>query len=80
MKSKKFILGQIKETMLEKGHSEADADAYVDEVKDNTVYELLVIKKEIKPPAPPSHEEDDEEESESRSFFDRLRGVDRYEY
>jgi len=75
MKSKKFILNQIKELMLEKGHSEADADKYVDEVKENTVYELLVLKKEIK--APPGDQ--DEEEEPPTSFFDRLRGVRRYE-
>jgi hypothetical protein len=77
MKSKKFILNQIKELMLEKGHSEADADKYVDEVKENTVYELLVLKKEIKEPAPPVDE--DENEEPPTSFFDRLRGVRRYE-
>lgn len=76
MKSKKFILNQIKELMLEKGHSEADADKYVDEVKENTVYELLVLKKEIKEPTPSV---DEEEEEPPTSFFDRLRGVGRYE-
>lgn len=78
MKSKKFILNQIKELMLEKGHSEADADKYVDEIKESTVYELLVLKKEIKEPTTPPGEEDEEEEPPT-SFFDRLRGVRRYE-
>ena len=75
MKSKKFILNQIRETMLDKGHSETQADAYVDEVKDSTVYELLVLKKEIKQAEPP--EEEEEEEQEPPSFFDRLRGIRR---
>lgn len=75
MKSKKFILNQIRETMLEQGHSEADADKYVDEVKDNTVYELLVLKKEIKT----AEEPEEEEGEEPSSYFDRLRGVRRYE-
>jgi len=75
MKSKKFILDQIKEIMLDKGHSEADANKYVDEVKGNTVYELLVLKKEIKE-SPVEEQEDTEPPS---SFFDRLRGVRRYE-
>jgi len=79
MKSKKFILNQIKELMLEKGHSEADADKYVDEVKENTVYELLVLKKEIKEPTCPVDDEAAEEEELPTSFFDRLRGVRRYE-
>lgn len=78
MKSKKFILNQIRETMLEQGHSEADADKYVDEVKDNTVYELLVLKKEIKTAEEPEEEEGEEQEPSS-SYFDRLRGVRRYE-
>jgi len=75
MKSKKFILNQIKEIMLEKGHSEADADKYVEEVKENTVYELLVLKKEIKEVV----EEEGEEQQEQPSLFDRLRGFTRYE-
>jgi hypothetical protein len=79
MKSKKFILNQIRETMLEKGHSEAQADAYVEEVKDSTVYELLVLKKEIKQADPPEEEEEEEDEdAPAPSFFDRLRGVGRY--
>ncbi|AUT19040.1 hypothetical protein DSLPV1_069 [Dishui lake phycodnavirus 1] len=76
MKSKKFILNQIKDTMLEKGHSEADADKYLDEIKESTVYELLVIKKEIKAPEPVIEDEDEEEDA---SYFRRLRGVVRYE-
>jgi hypothetical protein len=74
MKSKKFILDQIKEIMLDKGHSEADANKYVDEVKGNTVYELLVLKKEIK-----ESPVEEQEDTEPPSFFDRLRGVRRYE-
>jgi hypothetical protein len=62
--------------MLEKGHSEADADKYVDEIKESTVYELLVIKKEIKAPEPVIEDEDEEEDA---SYFRRLRGVVRYE-
>lgn len=75
MKSKKFILDQIKETMLEKGHSEADADKYVEEIRESTVYELLVLKKEIKAAEPPSEDDDDVD----ASYFNRLRGVVRYE-
>jgi len=81
MKSKNFILTQIKTTMLEKGHSEADADKYVDEIKDNTVYELLVLKKEITTAVVDDAPDDAplEEGEASRSLFDRLRGVVRYE-
>ena len=83
MKSKNFILTQIKTTMLEKGHYEADADKYVDEIKDSTVYELLVLKKEITTAvvddAPDDAPLEEGEGEASRSLFDRLRGVVRYE-
>lgn len=78
MKSKKFILNQIKETMLELGHSEAHADAYVEEIKENTVYELLVLKKDIKQAEPQEEEHEEDDSSPPSSLFDRLRGFGRY--
>ena len=48
MKSKKYILMQIRDLMIKKfDSSEEDADAYVDQVQTKTVYELLVLKKEL---------------------------------
>lgn len=45
MKSKKFILNQIKQIVDAKGK---DGDAYVAQLgTERTVYELLVIKKEV---------------------------------
>lgn len=44
MKSKKFILNQIKEIVDAKGR---DGDALVATLGDKTVYELLVIKKDV---------------------------------
>lgn len=44
MKSKKFILNQIKEIVDARGQ---DGDAYVATLGERTVYELLVIKKEV---------------------------------
>lgn len=44
MKSKKFILNQIKEIIDAKGR---DGEAYVADLGDRTVYELLVIKKDV---------------------------------
>ena len=43
MKSKKYILMQLKELMTEKfGKSDEEADAYIEEVKTRTVYELRI--------------------------------------
>lgn len=48
MKSKNYILMQIKELYTNKlGWYEHQADAEIDKIKDKTVYELLVIKKNL---------------------------------
>jgi hypothetical protein len=48
MKSKTYILKQIKDLLIDnKAYSERRADQYIENVKDNTVYELLVIKKDL---------------------------------
>lgn len=48
MKSKNYILQQIKEVLIDrKAYSESRADKYIEEVKEKTVYELMVIKKEL---------------------------------
>ena len=48
MKSKNYILQQIKEVLIDrKAYSESRADKDLEEVKDKTVYELLVLKKEL---------------------------------
>ena len=48
MKSKNYILQQIKEVLIDrKASSESRADKYIEEVKDKTVYELMVLKKEL---------------------------------
>jgi hypothetical protein len=48
MKSKNYILQQIKEVLIDrKAYSESRADQYVEEVKEKTVYELMVLKKEL---------------------------------
>lgn len=48
MKSKNYILQQIKEVLIDrKAYSESRADKYIEEVKDKTVYELMVLKKEL---------------------------------
>jgi hypothetical protein len=44
MKSKKFILTQIKEIVDAKGK---DGDAFVATLGEKTVYELLVVKKDV---------------------------------
>jgi hypothetical protein len=44
MKSKKFILNQIKEIVDAKGK---DGDAFVATLGEKTVYELLVVKKDV---------------------------------
>tara|TARA_B100000131_G_C17902051_1_gene526816 strand:- start:357 stop:575 length:219 start_codon:yes stop_codon:yes gene_type:complete len=66
MKSKKYILMQLKELMTEKfGKSDEEADAYIEEVKMRTVYELLVLKKELKEK---KHEVEEDEISTRRWF------------
>ena len=48
MKSKNYILRQIKELLMErKSYREDKADQYVEDLKNKTVYELLVFKKEL---------------------------------
>ena len=48
MKSKNYILQQIKEVLIDRrAYSESRADKYLEEVKDKTVYELMVLKKEL---------------------------------
>jgi len=48
MKSKNYILQQIKEVLIDrKAYSESRADKYIEEVKDKTVYELMMLKKEL---------------------------------
>ena len=48
MKSKNYILQQIKEVLIDrKAYSESRADTYIEGIKDKTVYELLVMKKEL---------------------------------
>tara|TARA_B100000085_G_scaffold58152_1_gene50985 strand:- start:447 stop:668 length:222 start_codon:yes stop_codon:yes gene_type:complete len=67
MKSKKYILMQLKELMTEKfGKSDEEADAYIEEVKMRTVYELLVLKKELKEK---KHEVEEDDEISTRRWF-----------
>ncbi len=48
MKSKNYILMQIKTILMDrKSYRENKADEYVENIKDKTVYELLVLKKEL---------------------------------
>jgi hypothetical protein len=48
MKSKNYILMQIKELYTDKlGWYEYQADGEIEKIKDKTVYELLVIKKQL---------------------------------
>jgi len=48
MKSKNYILQQIKEVLIDrKAYSESRADKYIEELREKTVYELLVLKKEL---------------------------------
>ncbi|QIG59520.1 hypothetical protein [Dishui Lake phycodnavirus 2] len=48
MKSKSYILMQIKELYVNKfGYYPYQADMEVDKVKDHTVYQLLTLKKEL---------------------------------
>lgn len=48
MKSKNYILSQIKELLqTNRGYCESEAGEYIEDVKSKTVYELLVLKKEL---------------------------------
>lgn len=48
MKSKNYILSQIKEILLDrKDHTDEQAEAWLDEHRGKTVYELLVLKKQL---------------------------------
>lgn len=48
MKSKTYILKQIRDLLVDnKAYSERRADAYIEDISQKTVYELLVIKKEL---------------------------------
>jgi|TARA_B000000475_G_scaffold212946_1_gene175037 hypothetical protein len=57
VKSKAYVLMQIKDLQMQKfGHTEEDANAYAQTVQGLTVYELLVLKKELvnrESPKPP---------------------------
>ena len=48
MKSKSYILMQIKDLLLNRrDYSERRASGYIEDVKEKTVYELLTLKKEL---------------------------------
>jgi hypothetical protein len=48
MKSKNYILQQIKELLIDrKSYSEERAEQYIENIRTKTVYELLVEKKEL---------------------------------
>lgn len=48
MKSKSYILMQIKDLLINRrDYSERRASAYIEDVQEKTVYELLTIKKEL---------------------------------
>lgn len=48
MKSKNYILSQIKDLLQSnRGYHESEAIDYIENIKSKTVYELLVIKKEL---------------------------------
>jgi hypothetical protein len=48
MKSKVYILRQIKDLLIDnRANSEEEADEKIEELKKLTVYELLVLKKEL---------------------------------
>lgn len=49
MSSKAYVLRQIKEILQDKkDFSEEEADTFVEEHKDDKVYELLLIKKNLR--------------------------------
>jgi hypothetical protein len=48
MKSKSYILSQVRKLLLNnRGYYEDEADTYIENIKNKTVYELLVIKKDL---------------------------------
>lgn len=48
MKSKAYILRQIKDLLIDnRANSEEEADEKIEELKKHTVYELLVLRKEL---------------------------------
>lgn len=48
MKSKSYILSQVRKLLLDnRGYYEDEADKYIEDIKNKTVYELLVIKKDL---------------------------------
>ena len=48
MKSKNYILSQIKDLLQSnRGYHESETIDYIENIKSKTVYELLVIKKEL---------------------------------
>ena len=48
MKSKSYILMQIKDILMtKKSYTNDEADTYIEGVQEKTVYELLVLKKEL---------------------------------
>jgi hypothetical protein len=48
MKSKSYILMQIKDLLINRrDYSERKASAYIEDVQEKTVYELLTLKKEL---------------------------------
>jgi len=48
MKSKSYILMQIKELLINRhDYTENRASVYIDDIKEKTVYELLTLKKEL---------------------------------
>jgi len=58
MSSKAYVLRQIKEILQDKkDFSEEEADKFIEDHKDNKVYELLVIKKELRTSVPEEEEE-----------------------
>jgi hypothetical protein len=48
MKSKSYILMQIKDILIDhKSYTREKAERYTEELKEKTVYELLVFKKQL---------------------------------
>lgn len=48
MKSKSYILRQIKDLLIDnRGRTPEEADEKIEEIKDMKVYELLVMKREL---------------------------------
>lgn len=59
MSSKAFVLRQIKETLIDKhDYSEENADKFIQEHSTDKVYELLVIKRNLRK----QHEEHEEQQ------------------